>query len=183
LVVVTVALAVIVTSAFVFLLAAMARVNRARDIAVNSADEAYAARNVRRVLGDMETGERGFLITGEESVLRPWDSGRQRISEYLTTLRTLVDDPEQAQCAEHLERDARSYVNEYSIPIVEAARRGEPWVRSLATSEEGMRFDAFSTTRPAREANRSACSARHRAAVRWWRPRCRRVDLSARRGS
>jgi len=139
LVVVTMTLAVILTSAFVFLLVAMARVDRARDIAVNSAEEAYAARDVRRALGDMETSERGFLITGQESFLRPWESGRQRISERLTRLRTIVDDPEQADRAEQLERDALSYMNDYSIPLVEAARRGEPWVRSLATSEDGMR--------------------------------------------
>jgi len=139
LVVVTMTLAVILTSAFVFLLVAMARVDRARDIAVNSAEEAYAARDVRRALGDMETSERGFLITGQESFLRPWESGRQRISERLTRLRTIVDDPQQAARAEQLERDALSYMNDYSIPLVEAARRGEPWVRSLATSEDGMR--------------------------------------------
>lgn len=139
LVVVTMTLAVIVTSAFVFLLVAMARVDRARDVAVNSAEEAYAARDVRRALGDMETSERGFLITGEESFLKPWESGRQRISERLSRLRAIVDDPEQAGRAEQLERDALSYMNDYSIPIVEAARRGEPWVRSLATSEDGKR--------------------------------------------
>ncbi|MGO4443488.1 CHASE3 domain-containing protein [Mycobacterium sp. 2YAF39] len=139
LIVVTVALAVIVTSAFLFLLFAMARVDRARDVAVNSAEEAYAARDVRRALGDMETSERGFLITGQESFLAPWESGRQRISERLTKLRTIVDDPEQAKRAEQLERDSLSYLNDYSVPIVDAARRGEPWVRGLPASEDGMR--------------------------------------------
>jgi len=139
LVVVTVALAVVVTTAFVFLLVAMARVDRARDVAVNSAEEAYAARDVRRALGDMETSERGFLITGQESFLRPWETGRQRIAERLTRLRMIVDDPDQAVRAERLERDALSYVNDYSIPVVEAARRNESWARSIASSEDGMR--------------------------------------------
>jgi signal transduction histidine kinase len=137
LVVVTVALAVIVASAFVFLLVAMSRVDRARAVAVNSAEEAYAARDVRRALGDMETSERGYLITGQESFLAPWESGRQRIAERLARLRSIVDDPEQAARAEQLEREALSYLNGYSVPLVEAARRGEPWVRSLATSVEG----------------------------------------------
>jgi len=164
LVVVTVTLAVIVASAFVFLLVAMARVDRARALAVNSADESYAARDVRRALGDMETSERGFLITGQESFLAPWESGRQRISEQLTKLRRIVDDPGQAVRAEQLERDALSYVNDYSIPIVEAARRGEPWVRSIATSEEGMQrmdalrglLDEFLSTEDAQSAERQA---------------------------
>jgi signal transduction histidine kinase len=164
LVVVTVALAVIVTSAFLFLLVAMTRVDMARDGAVHSAEEAYAARDVRRVLGDMEASERGFLITGEESFLRPWESGRQRISERLARLRTIVDDPEQAKRAEQLERDALSYVNDYSIPIVEAARRGEPWVHSIGASEDGMRrmnalrrlLDEFLATEDVRSSQQQA---------------------------
>ncbi|WP_099039013.1 CHASE3 domain-containing protein [Mycobacterium neglectum] len=137
LVVVTVALAVIVASAFVFLLVAMSGVDHARAVAVNSAEEAYAARDVRRALGDMETSERGYLITGQESFLAPWQSARQRIAERLTKLRSIVDDPEQAARAEQLERDGLSYLNDYSVPLVDAARRGEPWVRSLPTSVEG----------------------------------------------
>jgi signal transduction histidine kinase len=137
LVTVTVALAVVVASAFVFLLVAMSGVDRARDTAIHSAQEAYAARDVRRALGDMETSERGYLITGQESFLAPWESGRQRISDRLTRLRTIVDAPEQAARAEQLERRGLSYVNDYSVPLVEAARRGEPWVRSLQTSVEG----------------------------------------------
>ena len=144
LVVVTAVLAVIVASAFVFLLVAMAEVDRARDVAINSAEEAYAARDVRRALGDMETSERGYLITGEESFLAPWESGRQRISERLAKLRSIVDSPEQAARAAQLERDGLSYLHDYSLPLVEAARRGEPWVRSLPTSVEGkQRMDGL----------------------------------------
>jgi signal transduction histidine kinase len=144
LVVVTAALAVIVASAFVFLLFAMSQVDRSRDVAVNSAEEAYAARDVRRALGDMETSERGYLITGEESFLAPWESGRQRLTDRLAKLRSIVDDPEQSARAAQLERDGLSYLNDYSVPLVEAARRGEPWVRSLPTSVEGkQRMDGL----------------------------------------
>ena|GEM_PF-727885 len=139
LVTVTVALAVVVTAAFVFLLTAMHGVDRARGVAVHSAEEAYTARDVRRSLVDMETSERGYLITGDESFLAPWQVGRERIPERLARLRSLVDDPGQAAIAERIQRDALSYVNDYSVPVVEAARRGEPWVRSPAGSAAGKR--------------------------------------------
>lgn len=139
LVVVTVALAVILAAAFVFLLTAMSGVDDARAVAVNSAEEAFAARDVRRALIDMETAERGYLLTGDDSFLGPWEVGRQRIAGRLTTLRQLVDDPDQAARAEELERDALSYVDDYSVPVVDSARRGESWVRSPSVSDDGKR--------------------------------------------
>src|SRR5262249_10555701 len=129
--------AAIVTTAFAFLFFAMASVHRARDMAMHSAEESYAARDVRRLLGDMETSQRGFLITGDQSFRAPWEAGREKLPEKLTTLRSMVDDPGQAPRAQQLETDVLSYVNDYAVPLVDAARRGEAWVRSLPASDEG----------------------------------------------
>jgi len=146
--------AVMVTAAFAFLFFAMASVHRARDMATHSADESYVARDVRRLLGDMETSQRGFIITGEPSFLTPWEVGKQKLPERLTTLRNMVDDPGQADRAKKLQTDALAYVNDYAVPLVEAARRGEARVRSLPASEEGklrmetlrQELDTFLTT-------------------------------------
>ncbi|BBX03989.1 hypothetical protein BST36_02010 [Mycolicibacterium moriokaense] len=138
-VVVAVILAVILASSFLFLLSAMSGVDDARAVAVNSAEESFAARDVRRSLIDMETAARGYLLTGDSTFLGPWEVGRQRIPGRLATLRDIVDDPEQVPQAEELQRNALSYVNDYSIPLVTAARRGEPWVRDPAVTEEGKR--------------------------------------------
>jgi signal transduction histidine kinase len=102
----------------------------------------------------METSQRGYIITGEQSFLAPWEAGRQKLPERLTTLRNMVDDPGQADRAKQLETDARSYVNDYSVPLVDATRRGDARVRGLPASEEGKRrmdalrqeLDAFLTT-------------------------------------
>jgi signal transduction histidine kinase len=136
--------AAIVTSAFVFLFLAMTSVHRARDMATQSADESYVARDVRRLLGDMETSQRGFIITGDPSFLAPWDAGRQKLPERLATLRNMVDNPGQAERAKQLQTDALSYVNDYSVPLVDAARRGEARVRGMPASVEGkQRMDAL----------------------------------------
>jgi len=136
--------AVMVSTAFAFLYFAMASVHRARDMATHSADEAYVARDVRRMLGDMETSQRGFIITGEQSFLAPWDTARQNLPEKLTMLRNMVDDPAQQDRAKQLETDALSYVNDYAVPLVDAARRGEAGVKSLPASQEGkQRMDAL----------------------------------------
>ncbi|HYZ68664.1 MAG TPA: CHASE3 domain-containing protein [Mycobacterium sp.] len=137
-------LAVIVAAAFGFLLFAMANVSRARAVAAHSVDEISAGRDVRRMLIDMETGQRGFIITGEPSFLQPWEAGRQRVPTTVAKLHDIADDPGQAVRAQQLEQDAVAYINDYSVPLVEAARRGDPSVKSLATSEEGkQRMDAL----------------------------------------
>ena len=82
------------------------------------------ASDVRRLLIDMETGQRGFIITGEPSFLEPWEIGRRTLPERVATLRKIVDDPGQAKRAEQLETDSLAYIREYSVPLVDAARRG-----------------------------------------------------------
>ena len=118
--------AVVVTTAFAVLFLAMMGVHHARDMAVHSADESYVVRDVRRMLVDMETADRGFIISGEQSFLDPWTAARQQLPESFTTLRNIADDPGQAARAEQLESDALSYVNDYSVPLVDAAAAERP---------------------------------------------------------
>jgi signal transduction histidine kinase len=132
--------AAIVTAAFVMLFFALASVHRARDLASHSAEESFVARDVRRTLGDMETNQRGYIITGEPNFLAPWETARQKLPERLATLRTMVDDSAQAARAADLQTGALAYVHDYAEPLVAAARRGEPWVRGLPASEEGKQL-------------------------------------------
>ncbi|MFE5707813.1 CHASE3 domain-containing protein [Rhodococcus koreensis] len=101
--------------------------------------EVNVARDVRRLLIDMETGQRGFIITGEPSFLEPWEIGRRTLPERVATLRNIVDDPQQAKRAEQMETDSLAYIRDYSVPLVDAARRGEGWVRGIPASEDGKR--------------------------------------------
>ena len=132
-------LALIVAAAFGFLIFAMSSVNRSMDSVIHSAQESFTTRDTRRALIDMETSQRGYIITGDPTFLAPWEAGRERAPERLATLRSIVDDPQQAVRAEQLQKDALSYVNDYAVPLVDAARRGEPWVRSISASDEGKR--------------------------------------------
>ena len=36
------------------------------------------ANELERLVIDLETGQRGFMITGDERVLRPWDDARRK---------------------------------------------------------------------------------------------------------
>jgi signal transduction histidine kinase/DNA-binding response OmpR family regulator/CHASE3 domain sensor protein len=54
-------------------------------------------------LKDAETGQRGFLLTGLESFLEPYDSARTSLSGELPTLRGLIVNPDQQRNLETLE--------------------------------------------------------------------------------
>ncbi len=50
------------------------------------------ANEIAKLTSDMETGMRGFLITGDETFLQPYEIARSRIQREITTLTDLVDD-------------------------------------------------------------------------------------------
>jgi methyl-accepting chemotaxis protein len=66
---------------------------------VNSADSVTHSHKVKQALSDLlskvkdaETGQRGFLLTGEESYLEPYTSAVKVIDRYLEDLRELTSD-------------------------------------------------------------------------------------------
>jgi signal transduction histidine kinase len=147
-------LVLVVTAAYVALYVALTGLSRARAGATHSVQEVNVARDVRHLLVDMETGQRGFIITGEPRFLEPWEIGRRTLPESVATLRKIADGPRQAKRAEQLEMDSLAYIGDYSVPLVDAARRGEGWVRGIPASEDGKRrmdslrrqVDAYVTT-------------------------------------
>jgi signal transduction histidine kinase/CHASE3 domain sensor protein len=132
-------LVLVVIAAYVALSVALTGLSRARAAATHSVQEVDVARDVRRLLIDMETGQRGFIITGEPSFLEPWEIGRRTLPERVATLRKIVDDPGQAERAEQLETDSLAYMRDYSVPLVDAARREAGWVRGIPASADGKR--------------------------------------------
>jgi PAS domain S-box-containing protein len=62
------------------------------------------ASDVLRTLVDAETGERGFIITGKDDHLRPYESARQRLGGLLATLREkTADNPTQQERIQRLQ--------------------------------------------------------------------------------
>jgi methyl-accepting chemotaxis protein len=63
---------------------------------VESRSQGRAIRNMRALMADAETSERGFLLTGEERYLQPYERAVQELNADLATLRqNLGDEPEQ----------------------------------------------------------------------------------------
>ena len=93
-------------------------------MARHSAQVLAAANLAEKEVLDLETGARGFALTREERFLAPWRSARAALPRQGARLSTLAaDNPEQQALAQQIADEARSYVDEYSIPLVNAVRR------------------------------------------------------------
>ena len=160
-------LALLVGGAFVILLLSIADLRVSARRARLSEEVLATANELERLVIDLETGQRGFVITGEERFLEPWDAARVSFVEKARTVERLVaDEPEQQLIVQEIAASGTSYIEDYSIPLVEAAMRREPFARSTAATEEGKRrvdamrveFDRFVATERSLSAAREASS-------------------------
>jgi signal transduction histidine kinase len=167
-------LALVVGAAFAILLVAIVDQRGSRELALHSRTELSAADGLLKLLIEVETGQRGFVITRKERFLEPWRAARTALPERARRLARYADDPGQARRAREIARVSTSYIRDYSVPLVNAARRGEASARSVAATEEGKRrvdalrgrFDRFRTVeRDLLEARQDRVDADGRRAI------------------
>jgi signal transduction histidine kinase len=123
----------------------------ARTLARHSRAELAEAERLVKLIVDVETGQRGFTITRDERFLAPWAAARRAFLKEAGALASFADEPVQARRARRMAQDGTSYIRDYSVPLVNAARRNAPAARSIAVIEEGKRrvdalraeFDVF----------------------------------------
>ena len=147
-------LALLGVAIFVILLLAINRQRDAAALTVDSQRVLLAATGLERRAIDLETGERGFVITREESFLQPWTAARRAIPGESRELNRLATVPAQHRRARRITDAIASYLRDYSIPLVEAARRNDPSAGTVATTAAGKRridalraqFDGFITS-------------------------------------
>src|SRR5437763_4338110 len=97
-----------------------------------------AASRVEKLILDVETGTRGYLITRDRRFLDPWRAARASLPAETRVLEALVPGALSTQVA----RQSQSYVNDWSQPIVALAPRSlSPDTVRLATHEGKRRVD------------------------------------------
>ena len=156
-------LAVIIATAFAVLLSSVSDLRASERRARQSEEVLVEANRLERLVIDLETGQRGFIITGEERFLEPWRDARAALPNETSTLERLVaDSPQQEARAQALTKAAESYLQDYSIPLVDGAMHDLTSARSVAaTSEGGQRITAIRA-----EFDRFVASERELAAAR-----------------
>ncbi|WP_253266784.1 CHASE3 domain-containing protein, partial [Streptomyces sp. NL15-2K] len=99
---------------------------------------------MEQVLLDLETGQRGFVITKRETFLQPWHKARTALPAEARRFAESATSPEQRRTAEQVTRGVESFPNDYSVPLVEMVRRDDPAASSLKRTTEGkQRVDAL----------------------------------------
>jgi CHASE3 domain sensor protein len=152
--------AVIAAGAFAFLVYAIERERRAERVTTSSLEELDAATDLQKIVLDLETGVRGFLITRDPTFLEPWQSARAAFPNQARQWLAMIDDPSQLRPARRIVADTRTCITRYADPLIAAARLGDPAATSVVTARQGKarvdtirdEFDAF------RSAERSIAS-------------------------
>ncbi|MGZ4352576.1 MAG: ATP-binding protein [Gaiellaceae bacterium] len=100
------------------------------------AEEAVvAASRIERLLLDLESGQRGFVISGNEQFLQPWRNARRDLPSAEEDLRDLAD----AASARRITAAIDEYVQAWSVPVVDTARTDRVAARALITTGAGKR--------------------------------------------
>ena len=148
-------LALVIATAFAVLLSSVADLRTSERRARQSEEVLVVANRLERLVVDLESGQRGFIITGQERFLQPWRDAQVAFPDQAKNLQQLVaDNPEQQARAERLTQQIDSYFLDYSIPLVTVAHRDPAAARSEAATDEGRRrtdairteFDQFVAT-------------------------------------
>jgi signal transduction histidine kinase/CheY-like chemotaxis protein len=92
---------------------------------------------------DLETGVRGFVITGRERFLRPWIDARRRLPGDLANLQTRVQGQRANRAlAASLATDSTAYLRDYTRAVVDEVRTGRRGSSSETTTAAGrLRVD------------------------------------------
>ena len=166
-------LALLIGAAFAVLLSSVADLRASERRARRSEEVLVVANRLERLVVDLEAAQLGFVITDQERFLEPWQDARTALPGEGDTLERLVaDSPAQQEQARRIVEATRSYLRDYSVPLVTAARRDPAAARTVAATDEGRRrMDALRA-----EFDRFVASERGLAAARQ-----RRSDAATRR--
>jgi methyl-accepting chemotaxis protein len=95
---------------------------------------------VRSTVKDTETGQRGFLLTGEERYLEPYHSGMKGVDEAMRDLRELtVDNPDQVKRIDTLHILVTAKLAELAETIAVRRQRGEKAAVEVVLTDRGKK--------------------------------------------
>ncbi|MGB2874588.1 MAG: response regulator [Gaiellaceae bacterium] len=119
-------LATLVAGAFAVLILGIGELRKDARRASHSETVLNDASHLEKLVIDLETGERGFVITAKPEFLEPWQNARRALlGGELDGLERLVqNNPAQQRRARAISADVRSYLSQYGEPLVAKTRQG-----------------------------------------------------------
>jgi signal transduction histidine kinase len=103
-------------------------------------DLVASAARVEKLVVDLETGQRGFVITGKAGFLDPWHDALRALPDRIAAMvYEARHDATALATARDLRRRVNGYIRSWSEPVVALARRAPERARMLILSAEGKR--------------------------------------------
>ena len=136
-IVASIVLAVLVAGVFAVMIQAVSALNSATQREVRANEVRAATFELEKLVLELESGLRGFAITGEKPFLQPWDSARDALPRRLMEFERIAGGtPAQESRAGGIVAAIDEYVFEWSEPLLALARESpEVAGTSLATTE------------------------------------------------
>ena len=76
------------------------------------------ALQLERLVVDLETGVRGYMLTDDKRFLEPYRSGRAKLATRLARLHALAP-PAQRKRIQRIDRDLNAYITDYTEPLIQ----------------------------------------------------------------
>jgi signal transduction histidine kinase len=168
-IVASVFVAVLVAGGFAVLISALSSLDDAERRETHSKNVLTATLGLEKLVVDLETGQRGFVLTGDDRLLQPWGDARRELDKRLPAFEELsADNPQQLRRARQITTAIREYIEDFSEPIVRIARDNPAVARSavaqlegkVRTDEIGRLFERFITAEDALRAASAASAER-----------------------
>jgi signal transduction histidine kinase len=135
-------LAVLVVGVFVALILALAALREATKQEARSKEVTASALRLEKQVLDVETGLRGYVITGRKDFLEPYRSARRQLPESLNSFAGLASrEPAQRDRAVDLTFAIDLYLTEYAAPVLNIARESLGAARDETKGEGTQRID------------------------------------------
>jgi CHASE3 domain sensor protein len=134
-------LSAVIGAAFSLLALAIDALRDSEERANHALQVLVAANRLERLVIDVETAQRGFIITGETGFLGPWHDAQTGVAQQAAALERLarVGNSGQDIRAHQITQAVGSYIRDYSVPLVTAAQRDLGSARTVAVTEDGRR--------------------------------------------
>jgi CHASE3 domain sensor protein len=129
-------LGAVVSVVFALLVLALDDLRAAADREAQAKDAATLTLELQKLVLDLETGLRGFAITGDERFLEPWRTARAQLGPALDEF---VQTAEREAAAREIAALVDDYLENYSVPLVAIARESPAAARSREARSEGRR--------------------------------------------
>ncbi len=133
-------LALLIAAAFGVLIYAVTTLDNATKRERHAKAVTAQTLQLEKLVLDLDTGLRGFVLTGKKDLLAPWTSARAALPARLHTFRRLASTTsEERRRAETLVTSINQYLNDYAEPVITIAQTFPAASQQRVVSEEGAR--------------------------------------------